>query len=89
MSINWHTPTEADLQTVTGYRTNEDGTQTLAWEVGADGFVTCAHAEEEGCCIPCFEADERLFRRASDGETIARFRPFERVSGRVVTYDRG
>lgn len=60
----------ADLQDITGYRTNRDGTETLAYEVGEDGTVSCVH-DAPDCCVPCFEADARLFRNYL-GDVIAR-----------------
>jgi hypothetical protein len=51
-----------DLTNITGYRTNEDGTETLAYFVDERGFVThCAH-DDRNICIGCFEADSRLYR---------------------------
>lgn len=58
------------LQDVTGYRTNEDGTETLAWQVRGDGLVECAH-DAPNCCTACFEADHRLFRNYM-GDVIAK-----------------
>ena len=55
---------------ITGYRTNQDHTETLAYDVAEDGTVTCVH-EVGGCCKPCFNADHRLYRNRF-GVTIRR-----------------
>jgi hypothetical protein len=67
--LAWDEPAPADLfdrleasVPIYGYRTNEDGTETLAWRVGPDGYVMCDHADD-GCCADCVGADERLLRR--------------------------
>lgn len=44
-----------------GYRTNEDGTETLAWSVTDAGRVICIHNEQR-VCGHCLEADERAVR---------------------------
>lgn len=44
---------------ITGYRTNEDGTETLAWSVKDDGTVVCIH-DSVHVCRPCRDADERI-----------------------------
>ena len=52
----------ADLATITGYRTNEDYSETLAYFVDDRGYVThCVH-DANGVCRPCFNADERLYK---------------------------
>jgi len=45
-----------------GYRTNEDGSETLAYTINAEGRVDCVHLGT-GCCQQCVDADERLVRR--------------------------
>jgi hypothetical protein len=58
-----------NLQDITGYRTNEDYTETLAYFVDGRGFVThCAHNDRR-VCRPCFEADQRLYRNC-DGRVV-------------------
>jgi hypothetical protein len=68
---------------ITGYRSNEDGTETLAWEITTDGNVRCDH-DTNGCCTACYKADSRLYRRDADHRTIAVFRRGEIVEGRTV-----
>jgi hypothetical protein len=60
----------SDLQSITGYRTNRDGSETLAYETREGGFVACVH-DDPNCCIGCFEHDHRLFRNFL-GDVIAR-----------------
>jgi hypothetical protein len=63
MTTNNH---KESAMNITGYRTNEDGTETRAWwvvtapgAVGAVGSVVCIHNAEH-VCTPCVEADERI-----------------------------
>ena len=55
---------------ITGYRTNEDNSQTLAWDIRPDGTVECVHAAPD-CCKNCVKADQRLFANYN-GLVIAR-----------------
>jgi len=58
-----------DLVHITGYRTNEDYSETLAYFVDANGHVThCAH-DARGVCKPCFQADRRLYKNR-DGRVV-------------------
>lgn len=73
-----------NLTQITGYRTNEDYSQTLAWTIReADGLVECVHTAPE-CCARCVKADRRLFRNY-DGQVVARFNSWDAVDGRTVT----
>lgn len=49
---------------ITGYRTNTDYTETLAWFEQADGSVICDHNHAVACGA-CVEADSRLAHRGS------------------------
>ena len=67
--LAWDEPAPGDLMevlmnpsTIYGYRTNEDGSETLSWRVDDAGRVHCDHLDE-GCCGDCVTADERLVRR--------------------------
>lgn len=54
-----------DLMNITGYRTNEDGTETLAYFVDQWGYVThCAH-DARRICQQCFDADSRLYKNTA------------------------
>jgi len=74
-----------DLTTITGYRTNEDGTQTLAWQPREDGTVECVH-EAPNCCVGCFEADERLFRNIEGDVIVGQWPDVAVRDGRTVTF---
>ena len=58
-----------DLTEITGYRTNEDHSETLAYFVDERGYVThCAH-DNRGICRACFNADRRLHKNR-DGRVV-------------------
>lgn len=70
---------------ITGYRTNTDGTQTLAWEEREDGMVVCDHRPDRAC-DSCVEADSRL-AIAADGSVVHAYWPANHVrEGRTVRF---
>lgn len=69
---------------ITGYRTNEDYTETLAWTEQPDGSVICDH-DPARACDNCIEADSRLRRRGS--RVVVAHWPANAIrEGRTVRY---
>lgn len=74
------------MTNITGYRTNTDHTQTLAWEERADGTVICDH-QPERACLDCLEADERLGAFVG-GVRVVNWPAYMQREGRTVRFVR-